>query len=148
FRPLAPPFSGIDDEPVAFLGRWLALGKMVGAPLGEGAQLIEGGSEDGQQALPPRVDPWLSQVAQFTHEDLLRLELEVHHKEQRPLFREVQHTPTAPAGQSLAGMACQRLIRGAQPLIGVAESCQELVKLLDRQPCAGQEPTPILSKFW
>src|SRR5947209_20469499 len=97
--------------------------------------------------MQPIVHSLLTQLKEFTHEDLQRIRLEIDQQEQQLLFWEMQYTMTTSARKPLAGTASQRLMRGVQPIIGATEGCQENLKLLQRQTREGEKPTPILSKF-
>ena len=48
FRPLTPPFGGVDDQSRRFPGSALGLGEVRGVPLGEDSQVIQSRAQDGQ----------------------------------------------------------------------------------------------------
>src|SRR5689334_11095751 len=87
FRPLTPPFGGVDDQPGRFPGSALGLGKVRGVPLGEDSQVVQGRAQDRQQPMNPIIYLGRTQAKEFAHDCLKRIGLEVEQKKQELILR-------------------------------------------------------------
>src|SRR4051794_32307884 len=70
FWPLPPPIRAVDDEPSLWAGGWRVLGELAGVPLGEGPDLAQGLTQDGQEPVNPVVGPGLTEAEEFAQQRL------------------------------------------------------------------------------
>src|ERR1043166_8521095 len=147
FRPLTPPVRAIDDQPRGFPRSRLPLGEAAGVTLRAGPALIEGRVQDGQQAVNTGVHPALAQLKELPQESLEGVGLKIDQQEQQLLYRCVELAFATAAGEPLAGLPSQGLVRAVQPLIGLGENGQQDLKFPKGQSGEGQELPPVFLKL-
>src|SRR5436305_11597770 len=105
FWPLTPPLGGVDDQSRRLPGSALGLGKVLGIPLGEDSQVVQGRAQDRQQPMNPIIHLGRTQVKEFTHDGLKRIGLEVDQQKQELILGLLQAPLATPANSTLAGLA-------------------------------------------
>lgn len=143
FRPLTPPVGAVDDHPGASSGLGSALGEVSGVTLREDADVIQGGTEDRQQAVDPVVSLGLAQAEEFTEDDLQGVGLQVDQDEQQFLSRAGKGTMPSTTDEALTRLAVHRLIDRVQSFPSTAEGSQQRFKLLRGQSRERQELSAI-----
>src|SRR5215831_196786 len=132
FRPLAPPFGGVDDQSRRFPGGTLGLGKVRYVPLGEDSQVVQGQAQHGQQPMNPIIHPGLTQVKEFAHDRLQRIGLEVDQQKQKLILGLLQSPFATPANRTPARLAFGGLVCRVELLIRLRKGSQQMLELRER----------------